>query len=292
MVGWIILGVLAFIVLLLVLLFTVHAFITIDLKDELALTVRVLGIPIHILPKKEKKYNIKHYTLKKIRKRDAKAAKKAAKKALAKKKKAEEKAKKKAEKRAAEAKLTKAEKRAIKKAKKAKQPKLTEMIPLVTRVVGLFFSRFFGKLHIKVARLHIRVGGGDAMAVAMTYGLIYQSVGYLMKLLEKISHVDGLKNAEISVVPDYTLQGISFDCRLTFRVSLGNVIGALLKAGFAFLKGYIKIKPDPDHPRPTLTPPTPVKPDVPSVPAPPAAPSPTSPKAPAAPASPPVPPTL
>ena len=56
MVGWIILGVVGFIILLLVLLFTVHAYITIDLKDDFALTVRVLGIPIHILPKKPTKY--------------------------------------------------------------------------------------------------------------------------------------------------------------------------------------------------------------------------------------------
>ncbi len=282
MVGWIILGVFGFIVLLFVLLFTVHAYINIDLKDELALTVRVLGIPIRILPKKPKKYNIKKYTLKKIRKRDAKAAKKAIKKKAAAKKKAAEKAQKKAEKKAAEAKLTKAEKKAIKKAKKAKRPKVNEFIPLVTRIVGLFFSRFFGKIHIKVARLNIRVGGGDAMAVAMTYGVVYQSVGYLFKLLEKICHVDGLKKAEVSVVPDYTVSGIVFDCDLTFRVSLGNLVGAALKAGFAFLRGYLKIKPDPDHPKTTV----PV-PDIPPVPKPAKAVKPDKPSAPELPDAPP-----
>ncbi len=262
MVGWIILGVLGFIVLLFVLLFSVHAYITIDLKDEFALTVKVLGIPLRILPKKPKKYKIKKYTLKKIRKRDIKAAKAQAKKAEAAKKKAEEKAKKKAELAA----MSKAERKALKKAKKAKRPKMTEFIPLVARVAKLFFSRFFGKLHIKVARLNIRVGGGDAMAVAMTYGMVNQSVGYLFKILEKICHVDGLKKAEITVVPDYTLKGMAFDCNLTFRVSLGNVVGAALKAGFAFLAGYLKIKPDPDHPRPSRKPPKPSAPELPPVP--------------------------
>ncbi len=263
MIGWIILGVVGFIVLLLVLLFTVHAYVNIDLKDEFALTVRVLGIPIRILPAKEKKYNIKKYTLKKIRKRDAQAAKKAAKKAAAAKKKAEEKARKKAEKKEADAKLTKAEKKAIKKAKKAKRPKMTEFIPLTARVAKLFFSRFFGKIHIKVARLNIRVGGGNAMAVAMTYGVVTQSVGYLMKILEKICHMDGLKKAEITVLPDYTVEGMVFDCDLTFRVSLGNLVGAALKAGFAFLFGYLKIRPDPEHPKTAV----PV-PDIPSIPKP------------------------
>ena len=85
------------IVLLFVLLFTVHAYITIEMTDDMALTVRVLGIPIRILPKKPKTYKISHYTLKKIRKRDEKAAKKAAQKAENKKKKKAEKEQKKAE---------------------------------------------------------------------------------------------------------------------------------------------------------------------------------------------------
>ncbi|MBE6586016.1 MAG: hypothetical protein E7645_05760 [Ruminococcaceae bacterium] len=257
MVGWIILGVVGFIVLLLVLLFTVHAYITIDLKDDFALTIRVLGIPIHILPSKPKKYKIKNYTLKKIRKRDAKAAKAKIKKAEAARKKAAEKAKKKAEKKEAEAKLSKAEKRAMKRAKKAKRPKLTEFIPLTARVAKLFFSRFFGKIHITVARLNIRVGGADAMAVAMTYAVITNSLGYLIKILQKICYVEDLKKAEITVYPDYTLTGLAFDCNLTFRVSLGNLVGAALKAGFSFLNGYMKIKPDPNHPAPTIKPPLP-----------------------------------
>ena len=56
MTGWIIFGC---IVLFFVFLFTVHAYITIEMADDMALTVRVLGIPIRILPKKPKTYNIK-----------------------------------------------------------------------------------------------------------------------------------------------------------------------------------------------------------------------------------------
>ena len=74
MTGWIIFGC---IVLFFVFLFTVHAYVTMEMAEEMALTVRILGIPIKILPKKPTTYNPKHYTLKKIRKRDAKAAKKA-----------------------------------------------------------------------------------------------------------------------------------------------------------------------------------------------------------------------
>ena len=46
------------ILLFFIILFGAHAFITIDVTDEFALTVRFLGIPIRILPKKPKKYKL------------------------------------------------------------------------------------------------------------------------------------------------------------------------------------------------------------------------------------------
>ena len=257
MTGWIIFGC---IVLFFVFLFTVHAYITIEMVDDMALTVRILGIPIKILPKKPKTYNPKHYTLKKIRKRDAKAAKKAAKKAAAKQKKKDEKAKEKADKKAELAKMSKEERRALKEKKKASRPALTDLIPLVCKTLGLFFSRFFGKLHIKIAKLHVRVGAADAMQAAVIYGAVNQSVQYLVEFLRKISHVDGLKKADIRVEPDFLSEKIEFEFKLTVRVSLGNVLGALFKAGWKFLVGFVKIKPDPDHPKGGIKPPKPPRP--------------------------------
>ncbi len=256
MIEWIIAG---GILALFVLLFTVHAFVTIEMKDEMALTVRVLGIPIRILPKKPKRYKHSRYTLKKIRKREEKEAKKAAKTAAKKKKKAEEKATKKAEKKAELEKLTKEERRARKAEKKATKPSLPDLIGLIGRVLKLFCSRFFGKLHIKVAVLHIRVGAGDAMQAAVIYGAANQAVQYFTVLLGKICHMDGLRKADIRVEPDFLSEKIEVECNITVRVSLGNVVGALLKAGWSFLVGYLRIKPDPKHPKPTLKPPKPPK---------------------------------
>lgn len=253
-------------ILLFVLLFTVHANIRIRLTDEFALTVRVLGINIPILPQKEKTYNIKDYTLKKIRKREKKKAKQDAKKQAAAKKKALAKAKKKAEKKAAEAKLTKAEKKAIKKAKRAKRPKLTEFIPLTASVAKLFFSRFFGKIHIKTAKLHVTVGGKDAASIAMTYGILYPAMEGLLITLSRICRLEDMENADILLLPDFTSDKITFNCDLTFRVSLGNLVGAALKAGWAFLMGYNEIKPDPDAPKSSSVPSLPPLPPFPPKP--------------------------
>lgn len=266
MTPWIVIGC---IILFFVFLFTVHAYITIAMTDDMALTIRILGIPIKILPKKPKTYKISNYTLKKIRKRDAKAAEKAIKKAESKKKKQAEKEKKKAEKKAELAKLSKEELRAMKEKKKASRPALTDLIALVCKVLKLFFSRFFGKLHIKVAMLHVRIGAADAMQAAVIYGAANQAVQYLIELLRKISHVDGLKNADIRIEPDFLSDKIEFEFNMTFRVSLGNVLGAVFKAGWAFLIGFIKIKPDPNHPKRGIKPPKAPKPPKPdAIPAP------------------------
>ncbi len=256
------------ILLFFIFLFTVHAFITLDMAEDMALSVRVLFIRIKILPKKEKAYNPKKYTLKKIRKRDEKEAKKAAKASENKEKKALEKAEKKAEKKAKLAAMSKEERRELKRKKKESRPALTDLIPLVCRVLGLFCSRFFGKLRIKVARLNVRIGAADAMQAAVMYGVVNQSVQYLMEGLKKFTHVDGLKKAEINIVPDFTSDKLDFDFKLTVRVSLGNVLGAVFKAGWKFLIGFLRIKPNPDRPkgRAQRKPPKPPRPDKPPKP--------------------------
>ena len=248
------------IVLFFVILFTVHINVRIAMKDDMTLTLRVFGIPIKILPKKPKTYNPKNYTLKKIRKRDAKAAEKEAKAAAKKKKKKAEKEQKKAEKAAEMAKLTKEERKALKDKKKASRPPITELIPLALDVAKLFFSRFFGKIHIKVIRLNVRIGAGDAMTAAVIYGLANQAVQYTMEFLRKFCRVDKYSRSDIRIEPDFLIEDIAFSFDLNIRVTLGGVLGAVFKAGWKFLVGYMKIKPDPKKPKPSVKPPKVPKP--------------------------------
>ena len=231
------------IILFFVFVFTVHAFITLDIGDSTALSVRVLFLRFKILPKKKKTYKIRNYSLKKIRKRDEKAKKKAAAAALKKKKKAEKKAE--------LDEMTREERRALKDLKKASKPALSDLLSLICRVLGSFCFRLFGKIHIKVARLNVRVGAADAMQTAVLYGVANQSVQYLLAGLGKITNLDGLDRAEISVTPDFLSSKIDFDLKLTVRVSLGNVLSAVLRAGWKFLTGYSRIKPDPDKSKDT-----------------------------------------
>lgn len=231
-----ILAILAFFVAL----FTIRIRVNLELKDELSLSVIAFGIKINILPAKPKKYNIKKYTPKKIAKRDAKAAERAAKKAEKQRLKAAEKKKKKE----AQKKLTKAEKKAIKARKKASMPPLFDMIGLFASIAKLFFSGLFSKLHFHVARIRITVGSSDAATTAMMYCGICTAMKPVLMFLDKYSNLHGMKNADIFITTDYLSEELKLDLKLGFSMSLGGLLGVVIKAGFKFLVGWLSIKPN------------------------------------------------
>ncbi len=236
---YIILGIIAFFALI----FNLRARVTIDMADELKLTVTVCGIKINILPKKPKKYKLSNYTLKKIAKRDKKKAIKDAKKAEAKaqkkKKKAEEKQRKKEE----QAKLTKAEKKAIKARKKASMPPIPPLISLLLKTLGYFFPGLFGKFHFHVARIKLTIGGSDAAQTAIMYYAITNAIGPTLSFIDKHSNLHGRKTAEIDVRPDFLSDEIKADVKIGFSTSIGSILAKLIGAAFKFVFGFIKIKP-------------------------------------------------
>lgn len=224
-------------------LFSIRIRVTLEMKDELRLSVLAFGIKINILPKKPKKYKIKNYTPKKIAKRDLaaeiKAAKAAEKKAA---KKAQKEAEKKKKKEEAQ-KLTKAEKKAIKAKKKASRPPIPDMLSLFMRVIKLFFSGFFSKFHFHVARIRIKIGSADAATTAMLWCAISTGIKPVLMFLDKHSNLHGMKNADIRITTDYLSEEIQADVKLAFSLSIGGVLGVLFRTAFSFLFGWLKIKP-------------------------------------------------
>ena len=219
------------------LIFSVRARVDLQFKDELSLKVSFLGLKLFALPKKPKKYKISNYTLKKIAKRDKKKAEKEAKRAEKQKLKQAQKQKKKGEKK----KLTKEEKQA----KKASRPAISDMADLFLRLIKLFFSRFFGRFHFHVARIKIKVGSSDAAKTAMLYTAICGAFKPLLIILDKHSNLHGMKNADIDISPDFLSEKIEFDVDLGFSMSLGALLGVLLRVLFSALVGWIKIQPAP-----------------------------------------------
>ena len=214
---YILLGIIAFFSFLL----SLKANVRLEFNDELVLYVSVLGIKIKMLPGKEPKpINYKDYTYEKHQKRLQKKHLAEMKKAEKKKAKAEAKKKKKAEK--------KAETKEQKKARK-NQPKrsVSDWINIAVGVLAIFFEKFTRHFHIKVARLKVNVATGDAASTAILYGVIVQSVAYVIEMLQSITNVDGLEKADISVNPDYLSEKTSLDLCFVFSLRVWHLFDIL-----------------------------------------------------------------
>ena len=205
------------------LIFTVRARIDLRYSDTLSLTVSFLGIKLFVLPKKKKKYKLNNYTLKKIAKRDKKQAEKDAKKAAKKKAKQTEKDK--------------------KKALRATKPAFSDTADLFLSLIRLFFGRFFKRFHFHVARIRIKVGSPDAATTALLYCGICAALEPLLILISRKSNLHGMKKADVNISTDFLREDIEFDVDLGFSMSIGALLGVLLRVLFSALVGWGKIQP-------------------------------------------------
>ena len=220
---WILLAIISLLVLLL--LFG-SAKVHIVCREKLRVAVSVLGIRFTVVSDKEKKEKPKKAlaecrnpkrVLKKELKQQLKAAKKAEKKRL--------KAKKKAEKKKA---VTATQKRAT--------PNLKENLEMILALLKRLYAETRGKIKIRFRKMHICVGTDDAAKTAILYGVIVQSVSYILNLVEeKFTHVKR-RDGDVTVVPDYTTTQCSADIDLICKIKIRRAISIALNMLFAFNK--------------------------------------------------------
>ena len=231
------------IVVALFLLLSIKARVKLEFSDELRLSVSFLCFNIPIAPPKPKKpVKISDYSFKKHQKRLRSNYESYLKKQD---KKAEKKAKKE------QAKAQKAEKKKLDKKNKVKKPpqrSVLDWVNIAGAVLGALFSKFAKRLHIKVARLKIKVATGDAASTAILYGAVCQSVAYIIEILQNVTNVDGLKSAEISVEPDYLSEETSLDLCFIFSLRIRHVFGILFgTVGRAIKKFFETAPPKPEQ---------------------------------------------
>ena len=204
---------------------SLRAEVLIAYSDEFALTVRVLGIPIKIIPKKKKKIKLSAYSKKNRAKYEAaqkeKAIKKSKKKAEKKKKKDAEKAKKKADKAAGKA--------------KPKKP-LSETIDMILDLVKVAVGRFAKHLRIRVARLHIGVATGDAASTAILYGAVAPAVACIAALLDSTSTLRHPARSDVDVHADYLSETMQIDIEIGFSICVWQLFDILFRTGFRLTK--------------------------------------------------------
>ncbi|MBR3964348.1 MAG: DUF2953 domain-containing protein [Clostridia bacterium] len=200
------------IILFIVAIMMIRGEVVISYSDTLSVTVRVLGIPIRILPRKKKKIKISDYSPKKRakilekRKRDkAKADAKAA------------------------------EKEARAKGQSTKRP-LGETISLIKDIVSTAVKRFSKHLRVRVARLHVYVATGDAATTAILYGAISQTVAYIAALLDSTGTLRSPAKADVDIHADYLSEKTTADVEIGFSLRVWQIFDVLLRTLFAYVR--------------------------------------------------------
>ncbi len=223
----ILLAILLFLLLLLLIPITLR----ISYDGVIRLSAGALGMYFRILPKKQKKIRLRSFTAKNLRKRREKERLAA----LKKQRKIEEKERKK---KAAAARRSDQ--------KKLPPEPITDepsTLRILLGMTDLILNTFFGKLRVQVLRMRITVGGPDASAVGMAYGIVSQSVAYLMELIALKTRFRRVHNEDIVVAADFLLEKTTAEIDLRFRLSMWDLLSTGIVLGFRFLREKYKTRP-------------------------------------------------
>ena len=220
--SWILLGFLALIALLLLLPLSAR----IGYDGDVTLSAGALGIYLRILPKKRKTVRLGRFSPKNYQKLLDAERRKEEKKLLAASKKAEKK-------RSADEAAKRDRDKRLPPAEVSDEP---SMIRVLIGIAGEVLGRFFGRLRVKVLRLHITVGGSDASKTALTYGFVSQGVAYLLELIRQKTKASPVRAASVSVTPDFLAAKTTADVEIRFSLRLIDLIAVGISALLLFLK--------------------------------------------------------
>ncbi|MBO5222877.1 MAG: DUF2953 domain-containing protein [Clostridia bacterium] len=200
---WILIGIGGLIGLVLLLLaailFTRTAVMVRYNEEGIRFKIRVIGIPITLYPRKEKKKKEKSKNKKEASKKE---------KPPAKQEKEAPKQKKKS--------LTDELKHSLKEAR------LSDYIEILRTIL----SDFVGKFGFERLILHISVGGDDAMKIAMTYGRLNAA---LHPILGALAAADKLDKCDVQITPDFTSEEFRAEGDAVFSVRLWHGLHCILK---------------------------------------------------------------
>ena len=232
----------AVVLVLLIILFTIRARVRIAFRDELLLRVSCFGRALFEIPQKQKRYSFRDYTPKKLAKRGTRANIKGWRSKLFQRgKEFSSKISKKLSNFFFGAKKSKKQKKTAK--KDSPKPKFSDTADLFLRIIKLFFSRFFGRLHIKVARIRIKVGSSDAAKTALLHSAVCAAMQPALILIDKHSNLDGMRKADIDISPDFLREDIEFDVDLIFSISVMALLGVLIRVMISAIVGWNDIQP-------------------------------------------------
>lgn len=123
-----------------------------------------------------------------------------------------------------------------KKTAKEKTP-VGDMITGVITLVKILCSKFFKHLRLDVSKILVTVGGSDAAATAITYGVVSQSVAYLLEFLDQHLTISKKRKGEINVLCDFTTESTIFDINISASLAVWQILDIGITLAYNYFKG-------------------------------------------------------
>lgn len=196
--------ILAIILLLLVLLLLVRLRFDINCTEEVTLRLRILGIPIPLYPAAAKKVRVSKFRRGYPKEKEAKKP---------------------------------AERKAKAPAKPAEKIPLGEKIDIVLALVKKLCKKLCRHLRLDVSHIVITIGADDAASAAITYGIVSQSVAYLLAFLDAHLNIRKKRRGEIAVRCDFTAARTACDIRITASLAVWQLLDIGVSLAYNYFKG-------------------------------------------------------
>ena len=196
--------ILAIILLLFVLLLLVRLRFDINCTEEVTLRLRILGIPIPLYPAAAKKVRVSKFRRGYPKEKEAKKP---------------------------------AERKAKAPAKPAEKIPLGERIDIVLALVKKLCKKLCRHLRLDVSHIVITIGADDAASAAITYGIVSQSVAYLLAFLDAHLNIRKKRRGEIAVRCDFTAARTACDIRITASLAVWQLLDIGVSLAYNYFKG-------------------------------------------------------
>ena len=105
----------------------------------------------------------------------------------------------------------------------------------IKNILAILLDTFRKHLHIKMAKIHIRVATNDAAKTALLYGAISTAVACLLDVIESITNLDRLKKSSVCVEPDFLSSKTDVKLNIVLKISIFGIIKVFMKS---FLKYF------------------------------------------------------
>lgn len=196
--------ILAIILLLFVLLLLVRLRFDINCTEEVTLRLRILGIPIPLYPAAAKKVRVSKFRRGYPKEKEAKKP---------------------------------AERKAKAPAKPAEKIPLGEKLDIVLSLVKKLCKKLCRHLRLDVSHIVITIGADDAASAAITYGIVSQSVAYLLAFLDAHLNIRKKRRGEIAVRCDFTAARTACDIRITASLAVWQLLDIGVSLAYNYFKG-------------------------------------------------------